>query len=254
MDEQKLRDHIQQLKNDRAAVKMTVLELESVHIDPLSSDSGNADAQRLDLENAVLMQELMAMKVCFTILHPQHFESPGAILREASDKFLSISNCKFDVKLTFQKCGQSRKTEFCTQWDFEGQSTKLVLITVSLVLLQEEKAELKSQNYLLEKEKSALELQLSGKQSQEQAYIVQIDHLKCEISEQQKRIAKSNGKVRISAFIRKVDVWIMNYLLACGFLLAHCLHPFYCLCAENGRRINTAFNKYRIWAIKHATK
>ena len=64
VDEQKLRDHIQQLKNDRAAVKMTVMELESVHIDPMSSDSGiNPDAQRLDLENAVLMQELMAMKV-----------------------------------------------------------------------------------------------------------------------------------------------------------------------------------------------
>ena len=64
VDEQKLRDHIQQLKNDRAAVKMTVMELESVHIDPLSSDSAiNPDALRLDLENAVLMQELMAMKV-----------------------------------------------------------------------------------------------------------------------------------------------------------------------------------------------
>ena len=48
-------------------MKMTVMELESVHIDPLSSDSGiNPDAQRLDLENAVLMQELMAMKVGVT--------------------------------------------------------------------------------------------------------------------------------------------------------------------------------------------
>ena len=67
MDEQKLRDHMQQLKNDRAAVKMTVMELESVHIDPLSADPViNPDAQRLDLENAVLMQELMAMKVCIS--------------------------------------------------------------------------------------------------------------------------------------------------------------------------------------------
>ncbi len=64
VDEQKLRDHIQQLKNERASVKMTVLELESVHIEPLSSEaSSTADSQRLDLENAVLMQELMAMKV-----------------------------------------------------------------------------------------------------------------------------------------------------------------------------------------------
>lgn len=63
-DEQRLKDYIQQLKNDRAAVKLTMLELESVHIDPLSYDiKPCADSHRLDLENAVLMQELMAMKV-----------------------------------------------------------------------------------------------------------------------------------------------------------------------------------------------
>lgn len=63
-DEQRLKDYIQQLKNDRAAVKLTMLELESVHIDPLSYDiKPRVDSHRLDLENAVLMQELMAMKV-----------------------------------------------------------------------------------------------------------------------------------------------------------------------------------------------
>ncbi|XP_075457678.1 colorectal mutant cancer protein isoform X2 [Ascaphus truei] len=62
-DEQRLKDYIQQLKNDRAAVKLTMLELESIHIDPLSYDvKPRGDSQRLDLENAVLMQELMAMK------------------------------------------------------------------------------------------------------------------------------------------------------------------------------------------------
>ncbi|XP_030049353.1 colorectal mutant cancer protein isoform X3 [Microcaecilia unicolor] len=64
-DEQRLKDYIQQLKNDRAAVKLTMLELESIHIDPLSYDiKPRGDNQRLDLENAVLMQELMAMKDC----------------------------------------------------------------------------------------------------------------------------------------------------------------------------------------------
>lgn len=54
------------MKNDRAAVKLTMLELESIHIDPLSYDvKPRGDSQRLDLENAVLMQELMAMKVFF---------------------------------------------------------------------------------------------------------------------------------------------------------------------------------------------
>ncbi|KAG8456302.1 hypothetical protein GDO86_002186 [Hymenochirus boettgeri] len=62
-DEQRLKDYIQQLKNDRAAVKLTMLELESIHIDPLNYDvKPKGDSQRLDLENAVLMQELMAMK------------------------------------------------------------------------------------------------------------------------------------------------------------------------------------------------
>lgn len=72
-DEQRLKDYIQQLKNDRAAVKLTMLELESIHIDPLSYDvKPRGDSQRLDLENAVLMQELMAMKVCgsFHLLRP----------------------------------------------------------------------------------------------------------------------------------------------------------------------------------------
>ncbi len=73
MDEQKLREYIRSLKNDRASVKTTVMELESVHIDPMSHEPRRTpEAQRLDLENAVLMQELMAMKVgnkCCRIMH-----------------------------------------------------------------------------------------------------------------------------------------------------------------------------------------
>ncbi|XP_077997044.1 colorectal mutant cancer protein-like isoform X2 [Glandiceps talaboti] len=111
-DEQRLRDYIQQLKNDRAAVRLTMMELESVHIDPLSHDiTTRIDSQRLDLENAVLMQELNAVK--------------------------------------------------------------------------EEKAELKAQNYLLEKEKKAIELKLSTREAQEQAYLVHIEHLKSEVKEKE---------------------------------------------------------------------
>ncbi|ELW67397.1 Colorectal mutant cancer protein [Tupaia chinensis] len=111
-DEQRLKDYIRQLRNDRAAVKLTTLELESVHIDPLSCDvKPRGDSQRLDLENAVLMQELMAMK--------------------------------------------------------------------------EEMAELKAQLYLLEKERKALELKLSTREAQEQAYLVHIEHLKSELEEQE---------------------------------------------------------------------
>ncbi|MFT7798064.1 colorectal mutant cancer protein [Arapaima gigas] len=113
-DEQRLKDYIQQLKNDRAAVKLTMLELESIYIDPISYDvKTRGDCQRLDLENAVLMQELMAMK--------------------------------------------------------------------------EEMAELKSQLYLLEKEKKALELKVSTQEAQEQAYLVRIEHLKSDFEEHQER-------------------------------------------------------------------
>ncbi|XP_042898851.1 colorectal mutant cancer protein isoform X2 [Parasteatoda tepidariorum] len=63
VDERRLRDYIIQLKNDRSAVRTTVVELESIHIDPINKDPPTIiDAQKLDLENAVLMQELMAMK------------------------------------------------------------------------------------------------------------------------------------------------------------------------------------------------
>ncbi|XP_027023813.2 colorectal mutant cancer protein isoform X3 [Tachysurus fulvidraco] len=117
-DEQHLKDYIQQLKNDRAAIKLTMLELESVHIDTLRYDiKPCVDSHRLDLENAVLMQELMAMK--------------------------------------------------------------------------EEIAEMKAQLYLLEKEKKALELKLSSQETQEQAYLVQIEHLKSELEEQHEQRRRS---------------------------------------------------------------
>ena len=58
---------------------------------------------------------------------------------------------------------------------------------------QEEKAEIKAQNYLLEKEKKALELRLSGKESREQAYLVQIEHLKSEVLEQSTRGSRDSS-------------------------------------------------------------
>ena len=39
------------------------MQLESIHVDPLASGRPHPDAHRIDLENAVLIQELMAMKV-----------------------------------------------------------------------------------------------------------------------------------------------------------------------------------------------
>lgn len=64
VEEQRLRDYVLQLRTERSAVRATVMELEPVHVDPLNSGPYcHTDATRFDLENAVLMQELMAMKV-----------------------------------------------------------------------------------------------------------------------------------------------------------------------------------------------
>lgn len=65
------------------------------------------------------------------------------------------------------------------------------------ISIQEEKAELKAQVYLLEKEKTSLELQLSSREAQEQAYLVQIDHFKSELEEQSEILEK----MKVSYFL-----------------------------------------------------
>lgn len=52
-------------------------------------------------------------------------------------------------------------------------------------------AELKAQLYLLEKEKKALELKLSTREAQEQAYLVHIEHLKSEVEELKEQRTRS---------------------------------------------------------------
>ncbi|XP_047351396.1 colorectal mutant cancer protein isoform X2 [Vespa velutina] len=63
-NEERLRRHLSRLKGDRAMVRSTAVELESVHVEPLNSKNtiSLAEARKLDLETAVLMQELMAMR------------------------------------------------------------------------------------------------------------------------------------------------------------------------------------------------
>lgn len=62
-DTLKLRDRISQLKTERNAVKSTVVELESPHVQPFTSVMTLAEARKLDLETAVLMQvKVMIMR------------------------------------------------------------------------------------------------------------------------------------------------------------------------------------------------
>ncbi|XP_021379486.1 colorectal mutant cancer protein-like isoform X2 [Mizuhopecten yessoensis] len=124
-DEQRIREYIQCLKNSRGTVKSTIIEMESIHLEPqIQENQRSVETQRLDLENAVLLQELMAMK--------------------------------------------------------------------------EEKTELKSSNYLLEKEKRALELKLSSRDSEQQANFLQIEHLKCELQEREARLPKDEDNAGFS--------------------------------------------------------
>lgn len=57
-DEQRLKNHISRLKRDLSMVQSTVVEFESVHVEPLNSKHtiSLAEARKLDLETAVLMQ------------------------------------------------------------------------------------------------------------------------------------------------------------------------------------------------------
>lgn len=49
---------------------------------------------------------------------------------------------------------------------------------------------------MLEKEKNAIELHLCGKQSQEKAYLLQIEQLKCDTSQLQDQLVKEELPVK----------------------------------------------------------
>lgn len=55
-DEIKLRARLESFKSERNLIKTTVVELESPHIQPLPNAFNLAEARKLDLETAVLMQ------------------------------------------------------------------------------------------------------------------------------------------------------------------------------------------------------
>ena len=60
-EERRLREHIGKLKAERSTVRTTVLELESPHVEPISTRHpvSLAEARKMDLETAVLMQEVI---------------------------------------------------------------------------------------------------------------------------------------------------------------------------------------------------
>lgn len=123
-EEGRLRGYLARLRDERDTVRTTLMELQSVHdvVAPVARIELDSLDARLDLENAVLLQELMALK--------------------------------------------------------------------------EEKAELRAKVYLTEKEKKALELRLSSREAQEQAYVVHIEHLKSEVKDQIRKRRKLEETAR----------------------------------------------------------
>ncbi|KAJ8962153.1 hypothetical protein NQ318_018110 [Aromia moschata] len=61
--EMRLRDHVSRLKAERSNIQGTYVALESTHIEnPPVRPSSNQEARKIDLEMAVLMQELMGLR------------------------------------------------------------------------------------------------------------------------------------------------------------------------------------------------
>lgn len=97
-EEQRLRETIGKMRDERSQVAASILPLESIHVDPLTRHYPLSlhDAHKLDLENAVLMQELTAMREDRAELRAQVREVdvgrfPFNLLVERSGKMLCDS-------------------------------------------------------------------------------------------------------------------------------------------------------------------
>ncbi|KAM9441057.1 colorectal mutant cancer protein isoform 2-T4 [Clarias gariepinus] len=130
-DEQRLKNYIRQLKNDQAAIKLTMLKLEGAHI--LSYDiKPHADSHRLDLENAVLMQELMAMKEEMAELKAQLYllEKEKKTL-ELNLKLVNIKQLKSKVEEQEEKCRGSLSSRDYSTKDKSAKDSDTSVINVS---------------------------------------------------------------------------------------------------------------------------
>uniref|UniRef100_A0A8C2KC91 MCC regulator of WNT signaling pathway n=1 Tax=Cyprinus carpio TaxID=7962 RepID=A0A8C2KC91_CYPCA len=120
-------------------------------------------------------------------------ESITQILKKAHDSRKTAENAAKDLLTRLDgSCGAAFAVTGCSVQPWESLSSNNVCV-------QEEMAELKAQLYLLEKEKKALELKLSTREAQEQAYLVHIEHLKSEVEEHQEQRRRSLNSTGSSA-------------------------------------------------------
>ncbi|TSO37111.1 Colorectal mutant cancer protein [Bagarius yarrelli] len=87
----------------------------------------------------------------------------------------------------YERCSSS-----LTSFSNSLSLTRTVRSHVQQLLIRYKNAEMKAHLYLLEKEKKTLELKLSTQETCEQAYLVQIEHLKSEVEEQQEQRRSQN--------------------------------------------------------------
>ncbi|XP_044010602.1 colorectal mutant cancer protein isoform X2 [Aphidius gifuensis] len=140
-DEQKLRRYINKFKNNKALIRSTAVEFETHHVEPLNSKNSIslAEARKLDLETAVLMQELMAMR--------------------------------------------------------------------------EDKAELRARVFLLEKERSTIELKLNSRDSQINAQHTAIQHLQGQLNDTEAMLSMTNNNKDRTLTSDNENVGIENELI-----------------------------------------
>ncbi|XP_013911434.1 PREDICTED: colorectal mutant cancer protein [Thamnophis sirtalis] len=116
-------------------------------------------------------------------------ESITQMLKRAHDCRKTAENAAKALLMKLDgSCGGAYAVTGCSVQPWESLSSNS---HTSCLPQQEEMAELKAQLYLLEKEKKALELKLSSREAQEQAYLVHIEHLKSEVEEQKEQRMRS---------------------------------------------------------------
>ncbi|XP_063720417.1 uncharacterized protein LOC134846916 isoform X5 [Symsagittifera roscoffensis] len=162
LDENRLRDYIRQLKTETTQVRLTVVELESIYMDP---------------EFATQMKRKKEEEQQQLLLYQQQ--------QQQMNNGTSVNNV-----LSVDEMGQRRErlkqeADMLAAFESQRQDLEYAVLTQELMTLKEEKAELRAQMYLIEKEKKQMNTMKASHDAQLNAYSVQVDHLK-QLLEQQK--------------------------------------------------------------------
>uniref|UniRef100_A0A8C2KBD3 MCC regulator of WNT signaling pathway n=2 Tax=Cyprinus carpio TaxID=7962 RepID=A0A8C2KBD3_CYPCA len=230
VETERLNSRIEHLKSQNDLLTITLEECKS-NAERMSMLVGkyesNATALRLALQYSVIVSQIR-WGGCSAGGEQAGEESITQILKKAHDSRKTAENAAKDLLTRLDgSCGAAFAVTGCSVQPWESLSSnshtrreihlepfsRFIVIVFSLVhtdddlncwslcsvASKEEMAELKAQLYLLEKEKKALELKLSTREAQEQAYLVHIEHLKSEVEEHQEQRRRSLNSTGSSA-------------------------------------------------------